>query len=472
MSRGTLSTTAGIIAVVTALGATTYLVLFSIYLISARASASIIAVVASVFQVMALTFLAYMVFQGTFKHVRFVVEMGSRRLKLHLLVPLAVLLSAAAGGLSLAAFTWTKISCAEVPKQMFGESADQQLMIAFVLCGASILSQAIFYISLSWIRNQHIKPEIYPVQSNHSTPGVKEVERPETARRKLIFEEIPGDQPGLSPPETPVMAETDSRLPSMSSIARSNSSRSQLIRNHSHARNCNSIPGRPSHDSGFDVWDTTDVASTIRENVLRNKSITVPVLSPIPGSRSPSPADALEGPFHRRERSPPPTPPRNNSQTNFSRPGGRKRVSSSNEENIHPLFRASSPTPPPSATRGTMVTAAPIAERIITEQTLGRMRAGSLPSSPTTPKTPSAIFRPQSPPTPHAPGYFDVPGFRPQSKSFLADYESTIGGPSRVTSPPNGTRSLTPPFPEYVQSAGNSPTEKIPEARKPDFGFI
>lgn len=158
-------------------------------------------------------------------------------------------------------------------------------------------------------------------------------------------------------------------------------------------------------------------------------------LEPIPGSRSPSPAKALEGPFFQsgpsltppasplpqpsvsRPTSPPSSPldlpnfaamfpppscppdctpfpqhsysrpgtrsgPVSRSGTiSRSRPGSRSRAPSS-EDHIHPLFRTSSPTPPPSASAGTNVTAAPEAGQLINERMLKRMRSGSLQSSP------------------------------------------------------------------------------------------
>lgn len=45
------------------------------------------------------------------------------------------------------------------------------------------------------------------------------------------------------------------------------------------------------------------------------------------------------------------------------------------EQNIHPLFRSTSPSPPPTPTRGTMVKASPSAGQTITKNTLSRMRS-------------------------------------------------------------------------------------------------
>ncbi|PGG95584.1 hypothetical protein GX51_08208 [Blastomyces parvus] len=50
------------------------------------------------------------------------------------------------------------------------------------------------------------------------------------------------------------------------------------------------------------------------------------------------------------------------------------------EAHIHPLFRTSSPDPPPATTRGTVVLASHVAGQTISRRTLGRIRSGSFAS--------------------------------------------------------------------------------------------
>ena len=208
---------------------------------------------------------------------------------------------------------------------------------------------------------------------------------------------------------------------------------------------------RPSQDEGFDAWDTSEVSAHIRETVQQSKPIGKPATLPtIPGSRSPSPAKALEGPFFNPspERSPPisplpqpsvsqqcspispqegqfparfppstqtpiATPPSSPppTQRRFSRPPSLVRKLSG-EHDIHPLFRCSSPTPPPSASSNTIVTAAPEAGEIIDRRTLHRMRSTSHRSSSQPPAS-SPLRRSESfanarsnrvPPSPSLPG--------------------------------------------------------------------
>lgn len=203
-------------------------------------------------------------------------------------------------------------------------------------------------------------------------------------------------------------------------------------------KNSLETPSSPSsQDEGFDAWQVSAVSSQIREAIFQSKpDMKISGLEPIPGSRSPSPATALDGPYLQTspDVSPPtspllqpsissPTsvpsshpehpefaiyfPPAVGTWTNNSLQGRnlsrahsyskpvtpRSRASSlarasstGGEDHIHPLFRAGSPTPPPSPSIGTVVHAAPGAGQVISERMLERMRSGSTPlfSSPLT----------------------------------------------------------------------------------------
>lgn len=96
-------------------------------------------------------------------------------------------------------------------------------------------------------------------------------------------------------------------------------------------------------------------------------------LETIPGSRSASPANALNGPFSGHWNTPvesprvqSPTSPSGSFKKmtrSFSR-----RQSSQDQSHIHPLFRRDSPTPPPVALPGTVITASPYAGQVISPE--------------------------------------------------------------------------------------------------------
>ena len=318
------------------------------------------------------------------------------------------------------------------------------LTIVFIVWGSSIGAHVICYSHFAWFARSMRKA---PSQESASEDPLEDApQEMREARRSATTADLQSDpfqeQLYSSLPSLVASDGTSSLRSSFSTIQRPSSSRrALLIRQHSYTRQSrrSSSDGpseRPSQDEGFDSWDTSGVSSHIRETVLQSKSTTKgPGLPPIPGSRSPSPAKALEGPFFQSSPSlsppasplpqpsvsrpnsphsspsdlpnfttmfppssnPPPTSPlqrgcsRLGSRSgpvphsvtiSHSRPDSRSRAPS--EDHIHPLFRTCSPVPSPGASPGTILTAAPEAGQLIDESMLKRMRSrsGSLPSSP------------------------------------------------------------------------------------------
>ncbi|KAI0554161.1 hypothetical protein F4679DRAFT_347972 [Xylaria curta] len=184
-------------------------------------------------------------------------------------------------------------------------------------------------------------------------------------------------------------------------------------------------------EDGFDSWDTSSVDPRNRQVIETSSPLRTRFLETIPASpatsRSPSPGCPLdlEPPTRgRRERNYSPVPWTQQ---------GRVATPTDSELHIHPLFRSDSPGPPPPATPGTVVVAAPNAGQFITGKSVSRMRSGSSPNSP----------------SPLGP------------LSRQASYESF-----RLTPSPNDDRSrpenvveverkMTPPIPEWVLNAGS-----------------
>jgi hypothetical protein len=202
----------------------------------------------------------------------------------------------------------------------------------------------------------------------------------------------------------------------------------------------------PSLDSGtgereiaedsFDSWDLSAVEPHSRHFVLSAANSTRTsspnhgrFLETIPASpavsRSPSPGFPLDlepPPRRRRSRSHSPA------TTIVAKHGDPASSLTGSESHIHPLFRSDSPTPPPTATPGTVVTAAPGAgHAIIDRQSLHRMRSGSLPNSPS--------------PLVHSRSLDDI-------ASTIKDGDEN----GRPPSPPE--REMTPPIPDWILGAG------------------
>ncbi|KAK2778581.1 hypothetical protein FQN53_001735 [Emmonsiellopsis sp. PD_33] len=107
-----------------------------------------------------------------------------------------------------------------------------------------------------------------------------------------------------------------------------------------------------------------------------SRSFAHPPLSPgSPPSPSPPPRPKTSHQYSHHYTNKPLPPPK------FPPDATRQRAHSF-EEHIHPLFRSSSPGPPPGTTRGTVVTASPAAGQTISKNALNRIKSGSFSSLP------------------------------------------------------------------------------------------
>ena len=400
-----------------------------------------------------------------------------------------------------AALGWAESSIVAKDILVFGCHVSSFLTINFIVWGATVLVHVVYYFTLAWVLKATMKapPQRFSIDdTNGGSQEMVETSRPATGTtvNSNPFQE-----------RTPSLVHSDgtnSLRSSFSTIQRPPSSKRGLItrqpsyKQRSRASSSDGPSGRPSQDEGFDSWDTSTVSSQIRETVLQAKlPLKSTGLEPIPGSRSPSPAKALEGPFFQSSPSitppasplpqpsvsqpnstptspvdrplelpnyaimfPPPSPPPSGPppatprQHSFSRPSSRSgpisrsgsvavprsrqgsRSRAPSEDHIHPLFRTSSPTPPPSASANTTLTAAPEGGLLINDRMLQRMRSGSLPSSP------SPLVRSESSPdvravkVPPSPSLDTMPTSlpggtrpdRPHQRKRSASFHSSVEG--------------------------------------------
>lgn len=346
---------------------------------------------------------------------------GERRTTI--VMALGILPSIVAASVVGAALVWSKANGAEQPSKILGSRRATFLTVGIISWAMAVLTQAIFYVSL--LRTETVPKKIQHLD-NHDEgriyPQMMETSQPAhpTAQSNQI-QALPASSP--SAPSLVASEGTSSLRSSLSLIQRPAITKPRLlIRQHSFPRQSNRFldhpaPERWSHGEGFDSWDTSEVAPHIREAILQSSPVTRgKPLEPIPGSRSPSPAKALEGPFYPEIESssvptsplPQPTYSRTSSRqqphgldislyrqgqsssapssplphSGSSRPGSRQRAVS-NEAHIHPLFRTCSLIPPPTASSKTVLTAAPEAGQVMSGRAMQRMRSGSLPSTTT-----------------------------------------------------------------------------------------
>lgn len=354
------------------------------------------------------------------------------------------------------------------------------------LAGAAIVLVVSFVLQLLFLAVTFIADRAQ-LNERSSTPGMQEIGRPHASRVKTVPYErtTPPPEP---PSRTHSMVSRSSggfsATDTIASTVRSISSKTRLLssnrslrsqrsqrsqRSARHASSLESIGHRDrssANDDTFDSWDTSHVDPQNRQTVLESFS---PIaegrfLETIPASpttsRSPSPGSPLdlEPPrAQRRSRSFSPA----STRTQLPKPPQRAftQHTSASESHIHPLFRSDSPTPPPLASPGTVVIAAPQAGQVISDRqsirSLSRLRSGSLPTR-------------SSPLTVDGNGSFEsfpaVHGGGGNSLSMASDGSEEGSEGDREMPPPE--RKVTPPIPEYILNAGSQTSLHKYQARK------
>lgn len=440
MARVLVSALVGVAAVVVGIASGVLVLILAVSLISPRGQIYVFPQAAAIVQICSSLTLLFL----NFLHTRNNEILRKRKGRL-LLVLLGIVPSVVSAAMVGASLGWAETSVVGGDNSILGCTVSAFLSISFVVWAFSVLIHLVYYFTLAWVLRSATKtpPQMFSIDNANSVPQeMVETSRPATAtsiQSNPFREHIASSPPTLTPSDgTSSMRSSFSTLQRPASSKRSLLFRQSFHKQQSRASSSDGPSRRPSQDEGFDSWDTSGVSSQIRETVLQTK---LPLkgsgLEPIPGSRSPSPAKALEGPFFQTSPSlspptsplpqpsvsqpnsppaspidhpldvpnfsvmfPPPSPPPSNPppttprQMNFSRQGSRSgpvsrsgsvaisRSRAPSEDHIHPLFRTSSPTPPPSASVNTTVTAAPEAGQLIDERMLKRMRSGSLPSIP------------------------------------------------------------------------------------------
>ncbi|KAL8952458.1 MAG: hypothetical protein Q9222_001649 [Ikaeria aurantiellina] len=412
MARNLLPAFAGLLAALITLTILIFVVMMAVILTVQRRKTCILALVAAIIEVLSWCTIVYMLLCHFRQRKSFggSGELHRGRGRHSLLFALGLLPSIIAGIAVGALLGWANTSRSEVPTYILGLKISTYLFVSFILWGVSVITQILFFACLAWA--SHPIPKSMSdssISTREERPEMTEPSRPNTSTT-IQSNPFQGEPSASNSPSAPP-SEAASRRSSLSIRTRPTTAKAKFLnRQHTfQSRSSMDSPARTrlNQDDAFDSWDTSGVGPQIRETVLQSSPTVKPsTLEPIPGSRSPSPAKALEGPFFAQAstESPPLSPLQ---QPPVSRPVSRAR-SASSEDHIHPLFRTCSPAPPPNASSGTVVTAAPSAGQMINTRILKRMRSGSLPSSPLTRSESFSDFAlsrtPTSPRSPKSPG--------------------------------------------------------------------
>ncbi|KAI4131156.1 MAG: hypothetical protein LQ338_001361 [Usnochroma carphineum] len=464
MARNLIPGFAGLLAALTTLTILIFVVLMAVVLTLQRRKTCILALVAAIIEVLSWCTIVYMLLCHIRQRKSFggSGELHGGRGRHSLLFALGMVPSIV-GGITVGALLgWANTSRSEVPSYVLGLKMSTYLFVSFILWGGSVITQILFFACLAWANNPVRKSFQEPsISTREERPEMTEPSRPTTSTT-VQSNPFQGEPSSSNSPSAPPSEATSLRS-SLSIKTRPLTARGKLL-NRQHAFQARSSMDSPavrtrlSQDEAFDSWDTSGVGSHIRETVLQSSPVVKAFpLEPIPGSRSPSPAKALEGPFFPQgaSESAPPSPL---PQPPISRPTSRAR-SASSEDHIHPLFRTCSPVPPPKTSPSTVVTAAPSAGQLINQRILKRMRSGSLPSSPS-PLIRSESFSdfmasrtPTSPKSPRSPN-------QEMLRPFTA-HEHRPSMPGRFPSALSATSQISQTS-EVSQETVTSPTFPLP----------
>ena len=434
----------GAFAVVTTIPTLTLIISFATVLGKTTLLINIPAVVASPFGVIGLASMIWLLYQ----HLRHYNHhddqmMKTRRKRQEILTEVTGLLCFLFGALSLATLVWMQIRSADLPRTIFSTTSQALLTATFILWAVSSLAQGSFLVVISLVGRDVAQQtqSLHTDEESYRSAEMQQTSRPQTAPPPSRGRESSDTQSFSSKSRKRSGSDTMSSIrSSITHVVRPISSKTRLVSQNKPYRPTSLDSGtgeREIVEDGFDSWDLSAVEPHSRHFVMSAVSSTNTsspnhgrFLETIPasptGSRSPSPGFPLDlEPPSRRRRS------RSHSPATSIMAKHRGDPASSltgSEAHIHPLFRTDSPTPPPSATPGTSVTAAPGAgQAIIDRQSLRRMRSGSLPNSPS--------------PLGHSRSLDDM------ASAVKDDDES-----GRSPSPPE--REMTPPIPDWVLGAG------------------
>ena len=271
----------------------------------------------------------------------------------------------------------------------FRNQDDSKLIYSLTVAGFAIwvvllITEIITYSIIIWPRD--ISAVQLPAQELTERPSpVRSIKRSMSSHlASLTPHPPPSFIRSMSEPTSPVFSTHSSpaRSPirdSFNQVVRPVTSKTRLILRHSfsskdspslYAGRETSLDGM-IRDDGFESWDTSAVEDNNDYHLVQRS--TRGRLETIPGSRPPSPAKPLDGPFPNEDeqlpesliQSPLGSPSSETSSLRaFTRPRSR-RQSNNDQSHIHPLFRTESPVPPPLASPGTVITASPYAGQVV-----------------------------------------------------------------------------------------------------------
>lgn len=392
---------------------------------------------------------------------------------------------------AVATFIWILCTRKEsLPPNTLGISTQILVVIALALWVVSGLTNSLYMVSIASVVRQELRATqgAAAAEEGQAASEMAETSNPtvDDSQRSNDSSTYVGSFGSTSTGSIQKRSSSETRSSirnSFTNAVRPMTSKTHLINHRQSHRppSLDSAAGERDFIDSFDSWDTSGVEgpaweSTLSLGVTTSSPLssiaphprileTIPA-SPTVSSRSQSPAYTLDFPppntYARHSRS--------QSPSSFRELSGSYSPIGS-EKHIHPLFRSDSPTPPPSATPTSIITAAPNAGVAISEMAVAVVRRKR--SSSQTGRSPLI----------HATSFDNIAmGMKREignvtlevgrdSRSLSGEVNDSEGNTAE-SSPVGGDRGMTPPIPEWILGAGQRTSFHGYSKRKSDKGEV
>ena len=432
----------GTVAVASSIAIATFDIIFAVVLsrASSPANTRVTAIVASaVGSVTSILSMGLLIRQIRYRSAALVQDSRNQRQYTYMLAGFAAVFGILSDVASATVLGIMRSRISDIPPKIISSSTGKVIAGGFAVWAISTMMQAAFLICVVVIQRKELQQPAQPYQSSSKPQKRSEMQkdlRPPTQSNEEKQEDFSmesGSSPsliGMSRSGSDAMASFRSSMTNDRPV----SSQTKLISYKTLYRSASFDDVPKSVEDGFDSWDTSNVDAQSRQAVEMASPTQPTFLETIPASpatsRSPSPGYPLDlEPPKQRKRGRKYTTPTSYGERPKTSPS---KLESTNEAHIHPLFRTATALPPPEVTPGTMVTAAPGAGQVISDRSslrsLHRRMSGSRPSSPLK----------------HSVSLDSLRWAREDEEGELEQTEKEVE-----------ERTITPPIPEWIMTAGS-----------------
>lgn len=390
---------------------------------------------------------------------------------------------------AIATFIW--ILCARkdgLPLNTLGMPTQNLVIIALILWAVSGLAHSLYMMSIASVvrKELHAAQGVVAAEEGQAVAEMAETPQPtvDESQRSNDSSTYVGSSGSTSTCSIQKRSSSETRSStrySFTNAIRPMTSKTHLIAHRqSHRSQSLESAGERDFIDSFDSWDTAGVGGPAWESTLSLGITSLSPLSAIPPHpriletipASPTASFRSQSPGYTLDFRPPSTYARHSRSQS---PASFRELSGSyspvgSEKHIHPLFRSDSPTPPPSATPTSIITAAPNAGEVISEMAVAVVRRKRSSSQMgRSPLIHTTSFDNIAMEVKRETGKISQE-VRRESRSRSGELD--ISEENTAESSPVGDRGMTPPIPEWILGAGQRTSFHGYSKRKSDKGEV